>query len=96
MPFNCRWCSFSGASPAISSRRASQTARVAGLISGELATTAVGLLTLVVYVAVMLRYDATLAVMGVAISGFNLVALRIVSRFRVRPQPRDRAAPAPG
>ena len=63
--------------------RASQTARVAGLISGELATTAVSLLTLVVYVALMLPYDPSLTVIGVAISGFNLVALRIVNRFRV-------------
>ncbi len=63
--------------------RASQTARVAGLISGELATTAVSLLTLVVYVALMLPYDAPLTFIGVGISGFNLVALRIVNRFRV-------------
>jgi NHLM bacteriocin system ABC transporter peptidase/ATP-binding protein/NHLM bacteriocin system ABC transporter ATP-binding protein len=63
--------------------RASQTGRVAGLISGELATTVVSLMTLVVYVAVMLPYDPALTLMGVAISGFNLVALRIVSRFRV-------------
>ncbi len=72
-----------------------QTARVAGLISGELATTAVSLLTLVVYVAVMLRYDPTLTVMGVAISGFNLVALRMVEPVPRRPEPGHRAAPRP-
>jgi NHLM bacteriocin system ABC transporter peptidase/ATP-binding protein/NHLM bacteriocin system ABC transporter ATP-binding protein len=63
--------------------RAWRTARVARLISGELATTVVSLLTLVLYVALMLPYDASLTVMGVAISGFNLVALRSVNRFRV-------------
>ena len=63
--------------------RASSTARVAGLISGELATTAVSLLTLVVYVAVMLPYDPLLAVVGVGISSLNLVALQWFSRWRV-------------
>jgi NHLM bacteriocin system ABC transporter peptidase/ATP-binding protein/NHLM bacteriocin system ABC transporter ATP-binding protein len=63
--------------------RAWRTARVARLISGDLATTVVSLLTLVIYVGVMLPYDPALTMMGVAISGFNLVALRIVNRFRV-------------
>ncbi|MHB1561877.1 MAG: cysteine peptidase family C39 domain-containing protein, partial [Isosphaeraceae bacterium] len=63
--------------------RALRTARVAGLISGELATTAVSLLTLVVYIALMLPYDPPLTAIGVGISGFNLVALRAVHRFRV-------------
>ena len=62
--------------------RVSSTARVAGLISGELATTAVSLLTLVVYVAVMLPYDPLLAVVGVGISSLNLVALKWFSRWR--------------
>src|SRR5262245_58425917 len=44
--------------------RASQTARVAGLISGELATTVVSLMTLAVYVALMLPYDPSLTIMG--------------------------------
>ena len=44
--------------------RAVSTARVARLISGELATTAVSLLTLVFYVAVMLPYDPLLTVVG--------------------------------
>ena len=60
--------------------RASSTARVAGLISGELATTAVSLLTLVVYVAVMLPYDPLLTIVGVGISSLNLVALKWFSR----------------
>ncbi len=63
--------------------RSLRTVRIAGLISGELATTAVSLLTLVVYIALMLPYDPPLTAIGVGISGFNLVALRAVHRFRV-------------
>ncbi|MFI5460513.1 MAG: NHLP family bacteriocin export ABC transporter peptidase/permease/ATPase subunit [Isosphaerales bacterium] len=63
--------------------RASSTARVAGLMSGELATTAVSLLTLVVYVAVILPYDPLLAAVGVGIGSLNLVALQWFSRWRV-------------
>ena len=62
--------------------RASSTARVAGLISGELATTAVSLLTLVVYVAVMLPRDPLLAAVGVGISSLNLVAIQWLGRWR--------------
>ena len=79
----CRSPSSSTDSPAISSAGRSSTARVAGLISGELATTAVSLLTLVVYVAVMLPYDPLLAAVGVAIGSLNLVALRWFSRWRI-------------
>jgi NHLM bacteriocin system ABC transporter peptidase/ATP-binding protein/NHLM bacteriocin system ABC transporter ATP-binding protein len=63
--------------------RAMNTARVAVLISGELATTAISLLTLVVYVAVMIFYDPLLAVVGVGISSLNLIALRWFSRWRL-------------
>ncbi len=62
--------------------RVSSTARVAGLLSGELATTTVSLLTLVAYVAVMLPYDPVLAMVGVGISSLNLVALKVFSRWR--------------
>jgi len=59
------------------------TERVARLISGELATTAVSLLTLVFFVAAMLPYDPLLTLVGVAISSLNLIALRWLSRWRV-------------
>ncbi len=62
--------------------RASSTARVARLISGELATTAVSLLTLVVYVGVMLPREPLLAAVGVGISGLNLVAIQWLGRWR--------------
>jgi NHLM bacteriocin system ABC transporter peptidase/ATP-binding protein/NHLM bacteriocin system ABC transporter ATP-binding protein len=62
--------------------RVSSTARVAALLSGELATTAVSLLTLVAYVAVMLPYEPVLAMVGVGISSLNLVALKMFGRWR--------------
>jgi NHLM bacteriocin system ABC transporter peptidase/ATP-binding protein/NHLM bacteriocin system ABC transporter ATP-binding protein len=62
--------------------RASSTVRVARLISGELATTTVSLLTLVLYVAVMLPRDPLLATVGVAISSLNLVAIQWLGRWR--------------
>ena len=63
--------------------RVVSTARVARLISGELATTAVSLLTLVFFVAAMLPFDPLLTVVGVAIGSLNLVALRWFSRWRI-------------
>jgi NHLM bacteriocin system ABC transporter peptidase/ATP-binding protein/NHLM bacteriocin system ABC transporter ATP-binding protein len=63
--------------------RTESAGRVANLISGELATTAVSLLTLVFYIGVMLPYDPFLTIVGVAISGLNLVALRWFNRVRI-------------
>jgi len=62
--------------------RAMSTVRVARLISGELATTTVSLLTLVVYVAVMLPRDPLLATVGVGISSLNLLAIQWLGRWR--------------
>ncbi len=59
------------------------TERVARLVSGELATTAVSLLTLVFFVAAMFPYDPLLTSVGVAISSLNLAALRWLSRWRI-------------
>lgn len=55
---------------------------VAQLLSGELATQAIGALTAVFYAALMLQYDATLAGVGIAISALNLLVLWRVSRIR--------------
>ena len=62
--------------------RAASTARVARLISGDLATTTVSLLTLAVYVAVMLPRDALLAAVGVGLSSLNLVGIQWFGRWR--------------
>ncbi|QEH36011.1 Lactococcin-G-processing and transport ATP-binding protein LagD [Aquisphaera giovannonii] len=63
--------------------RVVSTATVARLISGELATTAVGFLSLALYVAAMLPQDPVLTAVGVGIGGLNLVALRWFSRRRI-------------
>jgi NHLM bacteriocin system ABC transporter peptidase/ATP-binding protein/NHLM bacteriocin system ABC transporter ATP-binding protein len=63
--------------------RVVSTARVARLISGELATTAVSLLTLVFFVAAMLPSDPLLTGVGVVLGSLNLVVLRWLSRWRI-------------
>ncbi|APW62511.1 NHLP family bacteriocin export ABC transporter peptidase/permease/ATPase subunit [Paludisphaera borealis] len=63
--------------------RAVSTVRVAQLISGELATTAVSFLTVIFFAAVMFPYDPLLTVVGVGISSVNLLVLRWLSRWRI-------------
>jgi NHLM bacteriocin system ABC transporter peptidase/ATP-binding protein/NHLM bacteriocin system ABC transporter ATP-binding protein len=63
--------------------RAASTARVAQLMSGELATTAASLLTLAIYVAVIWPNDRLLAAVGVAIGSLNLITLELFSRWRI-------------
>jgi NHLM bacteriocin system ABC transporter peptidase/ATP-binding protein/NHLM bacteriocin system ABC transporter ATP-binding protein len=63
--------------------RAVSTVRVAQLIAGELATTAVGFLTVVLFAALMFPYDRMLTAVGVGISSVNLLVLRWLSRWRI-------------
>lgn len=57
--------------------------QVAILLSGDVATNLVNIFLIGFYGALMLRYDALLTFIGVAISLLNLAALRYVSRRRV-------------
>ena len=57
--------------------------RVAQLLSGELATTLVSIVTIVFYAAVMFAYDHVLTGIGVVFALINVAALRSVSRRRI-------------
>ncbi|HLM69289.1 MAG TPA: NHLP family bacteriocin export ABC transporter peptidase/permease/ATPase subunit, partial [Longimicrobium sp.] len=56
--------------------------RVAQLLSGELATTALAAVVVAFYAALMFRYDPVLAALVVATAGLNMAALRWVSQRR--------------
>jgi NHLM bacteriocin system ABC transporter peptidase/ATP-binding protein len=56
---------------------------VAQLLSGRLATTALSVIMIVFYAALMFRYDVTLTLLSIGIVALNLLALRYVSRRRV-------------
>ena len=57
--------------------------KVARLLSGDLATTALNVLVIAFYAALMVQYDVLLTVIGVVMASLNLAALKYVSRRRV-------------
>jgi NHLM bacteriocin system ABC transporter peptidase/ATP-binding protein len=62
--------------------RAQLNTRIAQLLSGELASAMVGLLTIVFYAAVMFQYDVVLTIVGIAVGLLNFIALRVISERR--------------
>ncbi len=56
--------------------------RIAQLLSGQLATTALNIVTVVFYVALMFYYDVILTLVGIFFAGLNVAALWYVSRKR--------------
>lgn len=56
--------------------------RVAMLLSGELATSAISAVMVVFYLTVMLQYSVLLTVIGILIGLMNFVFLRLISRRR--------------
>jgi len=64
------------------SSRVSLNDRVAALLSGQLATTVLNLITVVFYAALMFYYDPLLTVIGIAIALVNVAALRYFARMR--------------
>jgi NHLM bacteriocin system ABC transporter peptidase/ATP-binding protein len=63
--------------------RVSVNDRIAQLLSGQVATTALNAFTVLFYVIVMLQYDVLLTLIGVLLAALNIVVLRIVSRERI-------------
>jgi NHLM bacteriocin system ABC transporter peptidase/ATP-binding protein len=57
--------------------------KVARLLAGDLATTALNILVIVFYGALMIQYDVVLTAVGVTMASLNLLALKYVSRKRV-------------
>ena len=57
--------------------------RVAQLLSRDLATNFLGAVMVVFFLALMLRYDVLLTLIGVVVASLNVAALRWVSRKRV-------------
>jgi NHLM bacteriocin system ABC transporter peptidase/ATP-binding protein len=56
---------------------------VSALLSGDLATTAVSLLVVGLYGALLFQYDVLLSLVGMATASLNLLALRYVSQTRI-------------
>ncbi len=56
--------------------------RIARLLSGELATTLLGMMVIAFYAVLMVQYDTVLATIAVGTAVLNMVALRYVSRRR--------------
>ena len=65
------------------SARAGLNDQVASLLSGDLATSIVSMMTAVFYAGLMFQYDVLLAWIAIVIAVLNLAALRMVSRLRV-------------
>lgn len=57
--------------------------KVAHLVSGKLATTALDCLLIVFYAGLMFVYDVTLTLVVICVSLLNIVAVRVVSKKRV-------------
>lgn len=62
--------------------RISGNERVASVLTGDLATSVLGLITAFFYAMLMLRYDVVLTLIGVSISLVNLLVLKLIARKR--------------
>jgi NHLM bacteriocin system ABC transporter peptidase/ATP-binding protein len=62
------------------SSRISSNDEVADVLTGDLATSVIGLITAIFYAALMFWYDTVLAMLGVSIALVNIVVLRLIAR----------------
>ena len=56
---------------------------VAGVLGGQLATTVIDGSMMIFYAALMLSYDVTLTLVAIVAAATNLIALRLISKYRV-------------
>ena len=63
--------------------RAGLNHAIAALLSGQLASSALAVLSIVFYAAVMLQYSIPLTLLGIGFAAVNLLALRVIARRRV-------------
>jgi ABC-type bacteriocin/lantibiotic exporter with double-glycine peptidase domain len=64
------------------SLRVTTNDQVAQLLSRDLATAVVSSIVVVFYAAVLVNTDVLLGLIGIALAGVNILALRLVSRLR--------------
>jgi len=57
--------------------------KIATLLSGELATTIISIMTVIFYIGLMLQYSVLLTVVGIVVVALNLLALHLVSSRRI-------------
>lgn len=63
--------------------RVSLNDKIAALLSGQLATTALNIVTVTFFTILMLNYDVVLTLVGILFAVLNILALQYVSRKRV-------------
>lgn len=63
-------------------QRVDANTRVAQLITGDLATNVVNLISMVFYALLMVWYDVILTLIGIVFAGINFLVLRYISRYR--------------
>ncbi|MFK8007122.1 MAG: NHLP family bacteriocin export ABC transporter peptidase/permease/ATPase subunit [Saprospiraceae bacterium] len=64
------------------SNRVSLNDKVARLLSGELANTALNVVVVLFYVLIMFSYDVVLTTIGIVVAALNVIALQVVSKAR--------------
>lgn len=77
--------------PAEVTRRVRGNNLIAELLSRDVATTAVSLVLVLFYAAVLVRYDLLLSIVGISVAVLNIAVLRTVSRIRTDSVARLRA-----
>ena len=73
------WAFYSQRYPGDIAQRFSLNGRIAGIVSGRIASTAVDLVTMVFYAVVMFNYDVVLTLIGISLAAINFGVLQWVA-----------------